>query len=171
MQQIEQYIRHIPDFPKPGIQFKDITPLLANSEATERCLQLFIDKLQGQKVDKVVAIEARGFFFGILLAQRLNVGFVPVRKPGKLPFHTLKEVYDLEYGKDALEIHADAINKGDRVLVHDDVLATGGTAKAACNLVENLGGEIVQFNFLIELQFLNGKKKIQNQNVISLFKY
>lgn len=171
MQQFENYIRNIPDFPKPGIQFKDITPLLGNSEATEMCLQKLIEMLDGQKIDKVVAIESRGFFFGILLAQRLNVGFIPIRKPGKLPYKCLKESYALEYGTDSLEIHEDAIKKGDRVLMHDDVLATGGTAKAACNLIERLGGEVVQCNFLIELQFLNGIKKIENQNVRSLLKY
>lgn len=171
MVQIEQYIRNIPDFPKAGIQFKDITPLLGSNEATEACLQKFITLLAGQKIDKVVAIEARGFFFGILLAQRLKVGFVPIRKPGKLPYKTLKESYNLEYGTDALEIHEDAIVKGDRILLHDDVLATGGTAKAACNLIENLGGEIVQCNFLIELTFLNGIQKIANQKVESLLKY
>lgn len=171
MLQIEQYIRNIADFPKPGIQFKDITPLLGNSEATEACLQKLIAMLDGQKIDKVVAIESRGFFFGILLAQRLNVGFIPIRKPGKLPYKTLKESYDLEYGTDSLEIHADAINKGDRVLMHDDVLATGGTAKAACNLIEALGGEVVQCNFLLELTFLKGIQKLQNQNVKSLLKY
>lgn len=171
MLEIEKYIRNIADFPKEGIQFKDITPLLASSEATEACLQKFIDMLEGQKIDKVVAIEARGFFFGTLLAQRLNVGFIPIRKPGKLPYKILKESYDLEYGTDTLEIHEDAIKKGDRVLLHDDVLATGGTAKAACNLIERLGGEVVQCNFLIELEFLNGIKKLPNQNVRSLLKY
>ena len=171
MQQIEQYIRNIADFPKPGIQFKDITPLLESSEGTEICLQKLIAMLDGQKVDKVVAIESRGFFFGILLAQRLKVGFVPIRKPGKLPYKTLKEPYALEYGMDVLEIHEDAIKKGERVLMHDDVLATGGTARAACNLIENLGGEVVQCNFLIELEFLNGIQKIQNQTVRSLLKY
>lgn len=171
MEQIEKYIRYIPDFPKPGIQFKDITPLLGNSEATEICLQKLIDMLDGQKVDKVVAIESRGFFFGILLAQRLKVGFIPIRKPGKLPYRTLKETYDLEYGTDTLEIHEDAIEKGDRVLMHDDVLATGGTAMAACKLIENLGGQVVQCNFLIELEFLNGKQKLQNQKIRSLLKY
>lgn len=171
MLQMEQYIRNINDFPKAGIQFKDITPLLGNSEATELCLQKLIDMLEGQKIDKVVAIESRGFFFGILLAQRLKVGFVPIRKPGKLPYRTLKESYDLEYGTDALEIHEDAVKKGDRILIHDDVLATGGTAKAACNLIENLGGEVVQCNFLIELEFLNGIQKLPNQEVRSLLKY
>lgn len=171
MVDIEQYIRNITDFPKRGIQFKDITPLLASREATDACVQQFIDLLDNQKVDKVVAIEARGFFFGMLLAQRLNVGFIPIRKPGKLPYKTLKESYDLEYGTDSLEIHEDAIKKGDLVLLHDDVLATGGTAKAACNLIERLGGEVVQCNFLIELEFLNGIRKLPNQNVKSLLKY
>ncbi len=171
MVDIEQYIRNITDFPKKGIQFKDITPLLASREATDACVQQFIDLLDNQKVDKVVAIEARGFFFGMLLAQRLNVGFIPIRKPGKLPYKTLKESYDLEYGTDSLEIHEDAIKKGDLVLLHDDVLATGGTAKAACNLIERLGAEVVQCNFLIELEFLNGIRKLPNQNVKSLLKY
>ncbi|SDX55573.1 adenine phosphoribosyltransferase [Aequorivita viscosa] len=171
MVDIEQYIRNITDFPKRGIQFKDITPLLASREATDACVQQFIDLLDNQKVDKVVAIEARGFFFGMLLAQRLNVGFIPIRKPGKLPYKTLKESYDLEYGTDSLEIHEDAIKKGDLVLLHDDVLATGGTAKAACNLIERLGAEVVQCNFLIELEFLNGIRKLPNQNVKSLLKY
>ncbi len=171
MVDIEQYIRNITDFPKKGIQFKDITPLLASREATDACVQQFIDLLDNQKVDKVVAIEARGFFFGMLLAQRLNVGFIPIRKPGKLPYKTRKESYDLEYGTDSLEIHEDAIKKGDLVLLHDDVLATGGTAKAACNLIERLGAEVVQCNFLIELEFLNGIRKLPNQNVKSLLKY
>ncbi len=171
MVDIEQYIRNITDFPKKGIQFKDITPLLASREATDACVQQFIDLLDNQKVDKVVAIEARGFFFGMLLAQRLNVGFIPIRKPGKLPYKTLKESYDLEYGTDSLEIHEDAIKKDDLVLLHDDVLATGGTAKAACNLIERLGGEVVQCNFLIELEFLKGIRKLPNQNVKSLLKY
>src|SRR5690554_575236 len=171
MVDIEEYIRNITDFPKKGIQFKDITPLLASREATDACVQQFIDLLENQKVDKVVAIEARGFFFGMLLAQRLNIDFIPIRKPGKLPYKTLKESYDLEYGTDSLEIHEDAIKKGDLVLLHDDVLATGGTAKAACNLIERLGGEVVQCNFLIELVFLNGIRKLPNQNVKSSLKY
>jgi|SRR5690554_3307497 len=171
MEQMEQYIRNIPDFPRPGIQFKDITPLLGNNGATEICIQKFIDLLEGQKIDKVVAIESRGFFFGILLAQRLKVGFVPIRKPGKLPYNILMESYNLEYGMDSLEIHEDAIKKGDKVLLHDDVLATGGTARAASNLIEKLGGEIVQCNFLIELESLDGIQKLQNQTVRSLLKY
>lgn len=171
MLNLEQHIRNVADFPKPGIQFKDITPLLENNQATELCLEQLIQMLDGQKVEKVVAIESRGFFFGILLAQRLEVGFVPIRKPGKLPYKTRRESYALEYGTDALEIHEDAIEKGDKILLHDDVLATGGTAKAACDLIEGLGGEIIQCNFLIELEFLNGIQKLESQTVRSLLKY
>ncbi|MCB0466011.1 MAG: adenine phosphoribosyltransferase [Aequorivita sp.] len=168
---LSEYIRNIEDFPKAGVRFKDITPLLANSGAMESCLLQLMALVGSQKIDKVAAIESRGFFFGTLLAQKLNAGFVPIRKPGKLPYTTLKEPYLLEYGMDALEIHEDAIKKGERVLLHDDVLATGGTARAACNLIESLGGEVVQCNFLLELEFLNGIKKLQNHSVHSLLKY
>ncbi len=168
---LSEYIRNIEDFPKAGVHFKDITPLLANREALNFCLQELAAMIGNEKVDKVVGIESRGFFFGMLLAQKLNAGFVPIRKPGKLPYNTLKEPYQLEYGMDALEIHEDAIKKGERVLLHDDVLATGGTAKAACKLIESLGGEIVQCNFLIELEFLKGNQKLQNQTIKSLLKY
>lgn len=168
---IENYIRDIQDFPKPGIGFKDITPLLANPEASKECLELLISGLKGQKVDKVIGVESRGFFFGTLLANRLNAGFVPVRKPKKLPFSTISATYDLEYGTDTLEIHTDAIKKGDKVLIHDDVLATGGTAKAVCELVEKLGGEIIQVNFIMELTFLNGREKIKQYDIFSPLKY
>lgn len=127
--------------------------------------------LNGQKIDKVVGAESRGFFFGMLLADRLNAGFVPVRKPKKLPFSTISASYELEYGTDALEIHIDAIKKGDKVLIHDDVLATGGTAKALANLVNELGGEIVQFNFLMELSFLNGRDKINENPIFAAITY
>jgi adenine phosphoribosyltransferase len=168
---IESYIRDIQDFPKPGIGFKDITPLLINPEATKACLDLLLSTLDGKKIDKVIGVESRGFFFGILLAQKLNVGFIPVRKPKKLPFETISASYDLEYGSDALEIHIDAIQKGDKVLIHDDVLATGGTAKAVCELVEQLGGEVVQCNFLMELTFLNGREKLSNKNIFTALTY
>lgn len=168
---LNEYIRNIEDFPKVGVHFKDITPLLANAKATELCVQQLVEMVGNQKIDKVVGIESRGFFFATLIAQRFNAGFVPIRKPGKLPYTTLKEPYELEYGMDTLEIHEDAINKGDRVILHDDVLATGGTARAACRLIENLGGEIVQCNFLLELEFLKGIQKLKNQNVKSLLKY
>lgn len=168
---IETYIRDINDFPKEGIIFKDITPLLNNSDARKEVVKRFIENLPDTKIDKVVGVESRGFFFGILLAQELNVGFVPVRKKGKLPFETLSASYDLEYGTDTLEIHSDAIAKGENILIHDDVLATGGTIKAVCEMVEKLGGNIIQVNFLMELEFLNGKDKIKNYNTCSLLKY
>ncbi|MGG7035166.1 MAG: adenine phosphoribosyltransferase [Flavobacterium sp.] len=168
---IENFIRDIQDFPKEGVGFKDITPLLSNAEARTYCLKMMINSLHGIKIDKVVGAESRGFFFGILLAQELNVGFVPVRKKNKLPFETISATYELEYGSDSLEIHIDAIQKGDKVLIHDDVLATGGTAKAICELVEKLGGEIVQCNFLMELNFLKGREKIQNHPIYSVLNY
>ena len=165
---IQDYIRDIKDFPKPGIVYKDITPLLQDPEAARRTTDALMEMIGDLQVDKVVGIESRGFFFATLLAQRLNAGFVPIRKPGKLPYDTLKESYSLEYGEDILEIHSDAIKPGEKVLIHDDVLATGGTAAAACKLVEKMGGEIVQCNFLMELDFLNGKEKIRSYNVASL---
>ncbi|MFP9098039.1 adenine phosphoribosyltransferase [Flavobacterium sp. RHBU_24] len=157
---LHQYIRDIQDFPKPGILFKDITPLLGNPNAVKECLDLLLLNLRGQKIDKVVGAESRGFFFATLMAQELGAGFVPVRKPGKLPYETFSAAYELEYGTDNLEVHTDAIMPGERVVIHDDVLATGGTAKALCELVEKLGGEIVQCNFTMELSFLNGRDKL-----------
>lgn len=168
---IESYIRDIPDFPKEGVIFKDITPLLNSVEARKEVINKFIENLPDTKIDKVIGVESRGFFFGILLAQELGVGFVPVRKKGKLPFDTLSASYELEYGTDILEIHTDAIQKGENVLIHDDVLATGGTIKAVSELVEKLGGNIVQINFLMELEFLNGREKIKNHNSYSILKY
>lgn len=168
---IENYIRDIQDFPKPGIVFKDITPLLSSPEATNACLNLLVSTLADKKINKVIGVESRGFFFGILLAQKLNAGFVPVRKPKKLPFETISASYELEYGTDRLEIHIDAIQKGDKVLIHDDVLATGGTAKAVCELVEQLGGQIVQMNFLMELSFLNGREKLGNREIFAALTY
>lgn len=167
MSDLLKYIRNIPDFPKPGIQFKDITTLLKNPVALKACLDEF-EKLVAEKVDVVVGTESRGFIFGAPLADRLGAGFVPVRKPGKLPAATLKEEYELEYGTDALEIHKDAIEKGQRVLIVDDLLATGGTMEATIRLVEKLGGEISQIQFLIELAFLNGRKKLGNYPVNAL---
>ncbi len=167
---LNDYIRDIVDFPKKGIIFKDITPLLLDVEATRQVVERFVEALANKKVDKVVGMESRGFFFGTLLAQRLGVGFIPVRKPGKLPYETISEEYALEYGTDSLEMHTDAIKKGENILIHDDVLATGGTAKATCKLVERLGGNIVQLSFLMELTFLNGRDKLADYEVISLIK-
>ena len=168
---LQEYIRDIPDFPKPGIVYRDITPMLQNPWAMREGVERFLEHLKEVEIDKVVGIESRGFFFATLLAEKLNAGFVPIRKPGKLPYKTHRESYSLEYGVDTLEIHQDAIEKGERILVHDDVLATGGTAAAACKLVEKLGGEIVQCNFLITLDFLNGKEKLSKYEVVSLFSY
>lgn len=171
MIQLQNYIRDIKDFPKPGIVFKDITPLLSDPQASEACLEQLLNLVGNQNIDKVVGVEARGFFFGNSLAQSLNAGFVPVRKPGKLPAVTISQTYDLEYGTDTLQIHKDAIKPGDRVLIHDDILATGGTAKAVCNLVERLEGVIVQCNFLIALDFLKGAQKINKYPITSVLHY
>lgn len=168
---IENYIRDIQGFPKKEILFKDITPLLNDPKARKECLLVLVNSLKGQKIDKVVGAESRGFFFGILLAQELDAGFVPVRKPNKLPYDKISATYELEYSTDSLEMHIDAIKKGDKVLVHDDVLATGGTAKAVCELVEKLGGEIVQCNFLMELTFLNGREKIKENPIFAALTY
>ncbi len=168
---LQDYIRDIQDFPKPGIGFKDITPLLLSPDATAFCLETLVNSLQHQKIDKVIGVESRGFFFGILLAQKLNAGFIPVRKPKKLPFTTISASYELEYGTDTLEMHVDAIKPGDKILIHDDVLATGGTAKAVCELVEQLGGEIVQMNFLMELSFLNGRAKLGDKEIFAALTY
>ncbi|MFC4816852.1 MULTISPECIES: adenine phosphoribosyltransferase [unclassified Flavobacterium] len=168
---LEQYFRDIQDFPKEGILFKDITPLLLNPKAREKMLEILVSNLNGITIDKVVGVESRGFFFGILLAEKLNAGFVPVRKANKLPYETISASYELEYGQDVLEMHIDAIQKGDKVLIHDDVLATGGTAKAVCELVEKLGGEIVQCNFLMELSFLSGREKIKKNEIFAAITY
>lgn len=168
MKKIEDYIRNIENYPKEGIQFKDITTLLKDPVGMQRCKDELIDLIGDKKVDKVVGMESRGFFFGAIIAQEYEAGFVPVRKPGKLPYKTISESYDLEYGQDTLEIHIDGIQKGDRVVIHDDVLATGGTAEAVCKLVERLGGEIIQLNFIMQLDALNGKDKLGNYDIKSV---
>ncbi len=168
---LNRYIRDVQDFPKEGIIFKDITPLLANPQAVKECMALLINSLREKQIDKVVGVESRGFFFATLLAYELGAGFVPVRKPKKLPYKTISASYQLEYGEDTLEIHTDAIKPGERVLIHDDVLATGGTASAVCELVEKLGGKIVQCNFLMELSFLNGREKISRYDVYAPLVY
>ena len=168
---LKNYIRDIQGFPKEGILFKDITPLLIDPKARNKCLEILVSTLKDKKIDKVIGVESRGFFFGMLIAQELNVGFIPVRKPHKLPFKTISATYDLEYGTDTLEIHTDAIQKGDRILIHDDVLATGGTIKAVCELVQRLGGVIVQCNFLMELSFLKGREKIKGNDIFAAMTY
>ncbi len=167
---IENYIRDIKDFPKQGIIFKDITPLLSDADALKETTKSLLE-LVPEDIDKVVGIEARGFFFGTLLAEHLNAGFVPIRKPGKLPYQTYQETYDLEYGTDTLTMHIDAIKPGERVLIHDDVLATGGTAAAVVKLIEKAGGQVVMLNFLIELSFLKGRDKLKNYPISSLLTY
>lgn len=165
------YIRDVADFPKPGIVFKDITPLLQNGKALQNVAEELVLLVGDVKVDKVVGMESRGFIFGPLLAHKLGAGFVPVRKPRKLPAAKISETFALEYGTDTLEMHVDAIKEGERVLIHDDVLATGGTASAVAKLVERAGGEIIQFNFLLELEFLNGRDKINRWQTKSLISY
>lgn len=171
MNRIEQYIRDIPDFPKPGIVFKDIAPLLQDHKGLSMCLSELKAMVPEGQIDKVIGVESRGFLFGTMLAKRLQAGFVLARKPGKLPYETISQSYELEYGKDSIEMHIDAISKGDRVLVHDDVLATGGTAQAVCKLVEKLGGEVVQCNFIMELTTLNGRSKIEGYDVQCVLSY
>jgi len=168
---LESFIRDVPDFPEKGIVFKDITPLLKNAQAMQRASEELLNLLPATQIHKVVGIESRGFIFGSLLAQRLGAGFIPIRKPGKLPAQTISEAYALEYGTDALEIHQDAIQPGDQVLIHDDLLATGGTAAASCKLIEKLGGTIVQLSFLIELSFLKGREKLTSYPVSTLLHY
>lgn len=164
-------IRAVPGFPKPGIVFRDITTLLADPDAVGAALDALAQPFRQTKVDAVVAIESRGFIFGSLLAQRLGAGFVPARKPGKLPAATYREEYELEYGRDAIEIHTDAIAPGKRILIHDDLLATGGTAAATCRLVQRMQGSIVGISFLIELAFLNGRNRLEPHPVHSVIRY
>ncbi|MBR9855336.1 MAG: adenine phosphoribosyltransferase [Algicola sp.] len=165
------YIRDIKDFPKPGVCFKDITPLLKDPKAFKSASDALLGFTTNIQIDKVVGVDSRGFIFAPMLAEKLGAGFVTVRKSGKLPFRTVSQSYDLEYGTGTLEIHSDAIEKGDRVLVHDDVLATGGTAEAVCKLVEKLGGEVIQCNFLIELTFLKGADKLNGYPIKTLLQY
>ena len=168
---LRQLIRSVPDFPKPGIIFRDITPLLADPAGLARAVSQLAKPYRDRNVDLVAAIESRGFIFGAAVACQLHAGFVPIRKPGKLPAATTKASYQLEYGSDAIEIHTDAISAGQRVLLVDDLLATGGTMAAACQLVEGLGGEIVGIAFVIELAFLHGREKLAGHEILSLITY
>lgn len=155
---IKTLLRDVPDFPKPGILFKDITPLLAEPKARKLVAAEISNHFRNQQIDVVAAVEARGFIFGMLIAEALDVAFVPVRKAGKLPYHKIREEYDLEYGKAAIEMHVDALKPGSRVLIHDDLLATGGTAGAAGNLIRKLGGTVAGYSFIINLAFLPGER-------------
>ena len=164
-------VRDVPDFPKPGIVFKDIMPLLSNADALRETVDLLAEWSAPREPDLILGAEARGFITGGALACKLGCGFVAARKPGKLPWRTVSAKYALEYGYDVLELHADAISAGQRVIVHDDVLATGGTAKAKCDLVEQLGGEVVGVAFIISLEFLEGRKRLEGYDVHSLIQY
>jgi adenine phosphoribosyltransferase len=168
---LRAHIRDIPDFPKAGIVFKDITPLLLDAGAMDETARRLSAYARGQKAELVVAAEARGFIFGGAVARELGVGFVPARKPGKLPSRTVSAEYALEYGVDELQVHADALRDGTRVLVHDDLIATGGTARAVCELVEQLGGTVVGCAFVVELGFLGGRERLSGFDVHSLVVY
>ena len=168
---LEDYIRDVPDFPKPGIVFKDITPLLQAPAALSEAIRLLVDPFRSERIDFIAGVEARGFIFGALAADRLGVGFVPVRKPGKLPGATLREEYELEYGTDAVEIHRDAAQPGQRVLLVDDLLATGGTVAAALRLLRQSEAEVIGIAFVIELAFLDGRRLLSDARVHSLIRY
>jgi adenine phosphoribosyltransferase len=171
MELLKTKIRHVPDFPKVGILFYDITTLLQDPAGLRAAIDAIAAPFNNQSIDIVVGIESRGFIFGAPVADRIGAGFAPVRKPGKLPSKTVRETYALEYGSDALEIHNDAISTGQRVLIVDDLLATGGTARATADLVHRLGGHVHALAFLIELQALNGREKLANESVHSVLKY
>lgn len=170
-QKLQSFIRDIPDYPKEGILFKDITPLLGHPLAIQSAVDLMAEPFKNERIDFVAATEARGFLFGPSMATYLDAGFVPVRKPGKLPSETISHSYELEYGTDTLEIHKDAIYPGAKVLLVDDLLATGGTINATKQLVENLRGEVVGYSFLIELKFLNGREILGGKNIHTVIEY
>jgi adenine phosphoribosyltransferase len=171
MDDLKAFIREVPDFPKPGILFYDITTLLQDPLALRMTVDRFVWFFAQKRIDKVVGIESRGFIFAPTVAYNLNAGFVPVRKPGKLPYHSARQGYDLEYGTDSIEMHNDAVKPGEQVLIIDDLIATGGTALAAAKLVESLGGKVAGFGFLVELTFLPGRQKLQGYDVQSLIQY
>ena len=168
---LEDYIRTVPDFPKPGIMFRDITPALKNPEALSHIISLLTKDLGKRRIDAIAAVESRGFIFGSPLALALKIPFIPLRKPGKLPAETISVAYALEYGECLLEVHVDAIEKGQRVCIIDDLLATGGTAKASATLIEKLGGVVDSLNFIIELSALGGRDVLRNFEVQSILKY
>lgn len=171
MNDLSLKIRDVKDFPKKGIVFKDITPLLSDNAAFKEVLSILEKRYSGKGLDAIAGIESRGFIFGSALADRLNCSFVPIRKKGKLPYRTISEEYELEYGTDFIEMHEDAVKSGDKVLIIDDLLATGGTAKAAASLIRKLKGQVKELAFVIELEFLNGRNKLKGEEIFSIIKF
>jgi len=171
MKEIAEKIRNVPDFPKKGIQFKDITTLTKDGQSFAKVINLFDEKFKDKQIDAIVGIESRGFIFGGALAYKWGIGFIPVRKLGKLPAEKIREEYELEYGTDSLEIHVDSIQKGQKIFIIDDLLATGGTIGATAKLIERLGGEIAGMAFVIELSFLQGREKVKEYDVMTLVDY
>src|SRR3954468_2656886 len=169
--QLRAAIRDVPDFPKPGVVFKDITPILGNGKLFRLAIEAFLEQCRGKNVDKIVGIDARGFLFGSAVAYDLGVGFVPLRKKGRLPYKTESAKYSLEYGEAEMELHVDAIERGEKIVLIDDLLATGGTSASAVALIRKVGGELVEAQFLIELEFLHGRAKLESTPVISFLKY
>lgn len=168
---IKDKIRTVPDWPIKGVMFRDITTLIQDPAAFQATCDAFYDRYKNRRIDKIVGIDARGFIFGAVLAYKLNIGFVPVRKKGKLPYHTINAAYTLEYGENVVEMHADAIQKGEKVIIIDDLIATGGTIAAAASLVEKLGGQIIELAFVIELPELKGREKIKGYNIFALTEF
>jgi len=171
MDELKKLIRDVPDFPKPGVIFKDITPLLQNPEAFRQIINIMADRYAGEKIDKLVGIESRGFIFGAALSIQMGVGFIPVRKEGKLPWTKVSEEYVLEYGKDILEMHADAVLPGENVLIVDDLLATGGTVRAVCQMVEKQKANVTSLAFVVELDFLKGREKLKDRDIFSILHF
>ena len=171
MTDLSKFIRDVPDFPKPGIVFKDITPLLGSAAGLAESVAAMAKPFRGKSIEAVAGIESRGFLFGSAMACLLNIGFIPVRKPGKLPYEKVREEYQLEYGTDAVEVHRDAVRPGQRVLMVDDLLATGGTMAASCALIERIGGAVAGVTFLIELSFLNGRERLNGREIHSVIRY
>lgn len=168
MEEIKKVIRDVPDFPKPGIIFKDITPILQDPAVFQKAVQALVQRYQGKDFDKIAGVESRGFLFGTALSYALNKSFVLVRKKGKLPWKTVSMTYDLEYGSDTIQMHEDAIHPGEKVLLVDDLLATGGTALAACDLIEKMNGKVFECSFIVELDFLKGREKLKGKEIFSL---
>jgi adenine phosphoribosyltransferase len=171
LQKLHEAVRDVPDFPKPGIIFKDITPILCDGALFRAAIDLFLERCRSQNIDKVVCIDARGFLFGSAVAYELGLGLVPIRKRGKLPYKTERAAYTLEYGEAEMEMHIDSISPGERIVLIDDLLATGGTSASAVTLIKKVGGELVESQFLIELEFLHGREKLASAPVVSFLRY